>query len=418
MRKSFICLVVVSLVGLVIAEDGKPAVKTRTFSEDLSFLKKHTDVIVLQSGGAKVAIVPEYQGRVMTSTTGGKDDTSYGFLNCPVIEKGILAKDEAKGRLEEHIYVFGGEERFWLGPEGGQYAIYFRPGSKFVFDDWCVPALIDTDKFKIMSLSEKEAVFSREAELVNYSTNTFKVRINRAVKILEKADVEDALGLKMTDGLGVVAYESKNELVNVGANEWKKEQGLLSIWILGMYNPSPDVTVVIPFNKGADSNLGSRVNDTYFGRVPAEKLIVKDDILFFSGDGAYRSKIGINPKRSKGIAGSYDAASKTLTVVIYNKPVGNLPYVNSMWERQVNPYEGDAINSYNDGVPAPGKKPLGPFYEIETSSPALELRVNEGYTHIQKTFHVQGPENELDAVSKRLFDVSIEDIKKALNPVK
>ena len=45
-----------------------------------------------------------------------------------------------------------------------------------------------------------------------------------------------------------------------------------------------------------------------------------------------------------------------------------------MWEMQREPFKGDVINSYNDGPPAPGKPPLGPFYELETSSPALSLR--------------------------------------------
>ena len=53
--------------------------------------------------------------------------------------------------MEDHIYVFGGEERFWLGPEGGQYAIYFAPGAKFEFDAWHTPPLIDTEPFDLVS---------------------------------------------------------------------------------------------------------------------------------------------------------------------------------------------------------------------------------------------------------------------------
>ncbi|MEN9470356.1 MAG: hypothetical protein RL630_2089, partial [Verrucomicrobiota bacterium] len=41
-----------------------------TFGEDLAFLKKHTDILVLEipGTGARVAVAPAYQGRVMTST--------------------------------------------------------------------------------------------------------------------------------------------------------------------------------------------------------------------------------------------------------------------------------------------------------------------------------------------------------------
>ena len=30
---------------------------------------------------------------------------------------------------KEHVNVFGGEDRFWLGPEGGQYSIFFVKGT-------------------------------------------------------------------------------------------------------------------------------------------------------------------------------------------------------------------------------------------------------------------------------------------------
>ena len=63
-----------------------------------------------------------------------------------------------------------------------------------------------------------------------------------------------------------------------------------------------------------------------------------------------------------------------LTIVQYSRPTDATTYVNSMWEMQKEPYKGDVINSYNDGPPAPGKPPLGPFYELETSSPALSLQ--------------------------------------------
>ena len=42
---------------------------------------------------------------------------------------------------------------------------------------------------------------------------------------------------------------------------------------------------------------------------------MKDDVLFFAADGKYRSKIGLNPKRSKAVLGSYDADNKVLTIV-------------------------------------------------------------------------------------------------------
>ena len=68
-----------------------------------------------------------------------------------------------------------------------------------------------------------------------------------------------------------------------------------------------------------------------------------------AADGRYRSKIGINPKRSKAILGSYDGDNKVLTIVQFTQPADVTDYVNSLWKLQDNPFGGDAANSYNDG---------------------------------------------------------------------
>ena len=96
------------------------------FGSDLAFLKQHTEVVVLTDpSGAEVAVAPAYQGRVMTSTTGGSDAPSFGWLGRAAIES---------GKNQPHMNVFGGEDRFWLGPEGGQFALYFKPGDPFDLD--------------------------------------------------------------------------------------------------------------------------------------------------------------------------------------------------------------------------------------------------------------------------------------------
>jgi hypothetical protein len=402
--------VVICLLGWsVLAFAGVAMAQEKTFTQDVAFLQKVTKAVVLESGDARIVVVPEYQGRVMTSTVGGKDDLSFGWLNYDLIQKGI---DKTK---KEHIYPFGGEDRFWLGPEGGQYAIFFKPGAKFVFDDWYTPALIDTEPFEVARQAADRAVFTRDFEIQNYSGTKFKGSIQRIVRILNANAMNRSLGTPVPEGVRAVAYQTRNVLKNTGTEPWKKETGLLSIWILGMYKPSAKTTVVIPFKSGPESELGPKVNDAYFGKVPAEKLVVKDDILFFSGDGTLRSKIGISPKRSKAIAASYDAGRKVLTVVNYSQPTGEVAgYVNSMWEQQKKPYDGDVLNSYNDGPASPGAKPLGPFYELETSSPAAALNPGESIAHIQRTFHFQGEEAALDAIAVPLLGVKVSEIAKGL----
>ena len=113
------------------------------------------------------------------------------------------------------------------------------------------------------------------------------------------------------------------------------------------------------------------------------------------------------------VCGSYDEAAGVLTIVQYTLPFGVTDYVNSMWELQEKPFGGDTVNSYNDGPPAPGKKPLGPFYELESSSPALALAPNASASHVHRTFHFQGPEEALAPLAQVALGVSLADIKAA-----
>jgi hypothetical protein len=112
------------------------------------------------------------------------------------------------------------------------------------------------------------------------------------------------------------------------------------------------------------------------------------------------------------VAGSYDGLGQVLTLVQYTRPTDVLTSVNSMWEIQREPYKGDVINSYNDGPPAAGQPPLGPFFELETSSPALNLAPAQRYTHVHRTFHFVGPKAELDRIARATINVGLDELTK------
>jgi len=377
-----------------------------TFGDDLAFLQQHGHVVVLQdqAGKAQVIVSPDYQGRVMTSTAEGAAGASFGWINRAFI---------ADGERVPHMNVFGGEDRFWLGPEGGQYALYFAAGAAFDFDHWQVPEAIDWGGWSVSASTRAEVRLSKDMQLRNHSGTAFSARVDRTVRVLEPAAVSSALGLSLPADVSVVGYESENVLHNTGSTGWAKDSGLLSIWILGMFNPSPKTTIVIPFKPGSDAELGKVVNDAYFGKVPADRLKVTERVLFFRGDGQQRGKIGIPRPRAVPIAGAYDAAGKVLTLVQYTLPADATDYVNSMWEQQTEPYAGDVVNSYNDGPPAPGKPPLGPFWELETSSKAAALAPGESLAHVHRTVHLTGSQASLDALAKATLGVTLAEIETA-----
>jgi len=378
-----------------------------TFADDLKFLKQYTDVKVLSTpdGKAQIAVSAQLQGRVLTSSAEGENGLSFGWINRELI---------ASGENNLHINAYGGEDRFWLGPEGGQFSIFFQKGVPFDLEHWFTPPPINEEPYEIAEQGPDYVIYTKDMQLTNYSGAQFKLRMNREIRLLPPEEAARDLNTNIPDGVNMVAYYSKNKITNTGNKPWRKQTGLLSIWILGMYNHSDSTTVVVPYRAGSVSKLGPVVNDSYFGKVPVDRLVVKDDCLYFSGDGKYRSKIGLSPHRAKKILGSYDAKNRVLTIVIYNKPADATDYVNSMWELQDKPFAGDVVNSYNDGPASPGAKPLGPFYELETSSPAAALPPGLSLTHIHSTFHLTGPEPELDKIAQKNLGVSLDDIKNAL----
>ncbi|MDW7692791.1 DUF6786 family protein [Flammeovirgaceae bacterium SG7u.111] len=379
-------------------QEPKTASASNNFERDLEFLSTHKKTLLLKRGNAMLAVVPDYQGRVMTSSAQGMEGMSFGWINYELI---------ASGKTLPQINPVGGEERFWLGPEGGQFAIFFKNKKGFEMKDWVTPAALDTESFDLVSSTDSTAFFSKEMKLENYSGYTFNIKAERAVSVLTEEEVEKLIGISLGNGLESIGYRTENEIENTGKEAWKKETGLLSIWLLGMFNPGEETTVVIPI-KPTDS-IQNFLKDDYFGKVPSDRLSVTDKAIFFKGDGEMRGKIGIRPEIATPFLGSYDAANNVLTIIHFSLGE-DTDYVNSLWELQDEPYMGDAVNSYNDGANGEGNI-LGPFYEIESSSPAKELAVGEKLKHTQETIHIVGSPVELDPIAKAVFGVGIEEIK-------
>lgn len=373
-----------------------------TYGYDKAFLQAHTaHTIELFSPGnsAKLLLSACYQGRVMTSTAAGDTGASFGWMNYDL----IAAKEK-----KQQFNPVGGEERFWLGPEGGQYSLYFKSPDSFNIAHWQVPPVIDTVTYNVAASGADHAVFTQQATLTNYSGTTFHLNIERSIRLLTKQDLESKLQTAIPATIRFVAFESSNTITNTGQQDWTKEKGLLSIWLLGMFTPSPQTTVIIPFHP--IPNARSYITDNYFGPIPQNRLRVKDSVLYFTCDGNYRSKIGLSPMIAKPLAGSFDFTKNTLTILIpqVNK---NAPYVNSKWELQKEPFKGDVINSYNDGPLADGTQ-MGPFYEVESSSPALPLAKGQKGTYRQTTCHFTGDYEALKTLAKQLLGVNLDELKK------
>src|SRR5437867_11068901 len=188
------------------------------FGDDVEFLKSHTRVLLLGRGDAQVAVCPAYQGRVMTSTASGPSGLSLGWIHREHI---------GAGQLVPHINVFGGEDRFWLGPEGGQYSIFFKQGDPFDLDHWQVPEPIDWGAWDAVSQSTSAVRFRKRMTLRNYSGTQMEDDVERTVRLLNPSDIAAHLGRSPGSAVRAVAFESSNTVTNAGSVQWQPASGLL-----------------------------------------------------------------------------------------------------------------------------------------------------------------------------------------------
>ncbi len=387
------------------------AAEANNYGAVRDFLVAHTKVVELTGeNGERVAICPEYQGRVMTSTTGDVAGRSLGWVNRSFIEKG--AKDP-------HFNNFGGEDRFWLGPEGGQYSLWFAPGADQSLANWLTPPALNDGAFKIASGQDDPYYrLTRPMQFQNAAKTQFNLEVVREIHLQKAHHLgqlfgEEAQSALAAGKLKMVGFQTINTVTNRGP-AMTREKGLISIWSLGQFPPGARTYIILPFKAGQESELGPIVNSDYFGPVPADRLRVGPQAVFFLGDGNYRSKIGVSRSRAKQVAGAINLEQGVLTLVHFSMPSDptGFSYVNNTWGRQAEPYRGDVFNSYNDGPPEPGKPALGGFFELESLSPALLLPTGKSLSHTHTTFHIEGDPTALARLAKAALgvDVRVEEV--------
>lgn len=405
MNTNWACLITVvatAAVASTFASLPDRSAKSNSYEEVVRFVGERSKLILLSdSSGASIAVWPAMQGRVLTSTADGPQGRSFGWYNRELI---------ASGRPHAHINAVGGEDRLWLGPEGGQFSIFFAAGAPFDLDHWYTPAPIDTEPFDVVGQTSRSVTFRKSFELTNYSGTRFKVQIDREVRLVSTDEVWSRLGLAPQRDVKVVGFESENKLANVSSTAWSKANGVLSLWVLGQFQSTPQTTIVLPIHPGSTAELGTPVTTDYFGTVPNDRIFVKQNVVLFKADSHYRSKLGLSQQRAKGLLGSYDAENHVLTIVQYSQPATPADYVNSAWKIQKDPYKGDVANCYNDGPPAAGKPQLGQFYELESSSPAVALKSHQLVEHTQRTIHLVGSDESLDRIANAVLRVNLKDI--------
>jgi hypothetical protein len=369
-----------------------------TFGYDLQFLEKHDSVIVLQSGDARVLVSPKYQGKVFTSSASGDAGPTFGWIHYKAFE----------GAPDQHMNAYGGENRLWLGPEGERFSLFFSPGAKMEFANWKTPAAFDTESWKVTGQTVTAVDLKKDMQLTNYAGTVLRLSIARSIVILDGGGIDSALALEADTSVHAVGYRTVNTLTNTGDQPWTETTGMPCLWLLDMFNPSPATTIVIPYTSDAGDSSKPATTD-YFGEISSDRVKYDGQTLFFKADGKSRGKLGIHPRRARPVVGSYDALHKVLTVTLFDTDTA-ARYLNQEWNTTKAPFSGDAVNAYNDGPLADGSQ-MGPFFELESVSPAAFLSVGQSLVHRHSVFHFTGPEPALDKICQNILGVSIDKIK-------
>ncbi len=374
--------------------------KEGSFEYDLNFLKEKDSVIVLKNdaGNAQLIVSPKYQGKVFTSTADGFEGKSFGWINYKAFD----------AELDPHMNGYGGEDRLWLGPEGGKYSIFFKPGTKMEFENWHTPPAIDSESWDLNSFTGKTVSMSKDMSLQNYAGTILKIKVTRDIEILENAAIEKALGINLSENIKSVGFQTNNTLINVGEEAWTEQTGAPCMWNLDMFAPSAKTVIVIPYIENASGKVATT---DYFGQIPPDRVIYQNGILLFKADGRSRGKLGIPPHRAKPVAGSYDAENNILTITSFDVD-NNGTYLNQEWTAEKDPLVGDAVNAYNDGPLEDGSQ-MGPFYEIESVSPAAFLKPQAKLSHKHSVFHFIGDKAELNQIATKVLGISLDKIESA-----
>ena len=383
-----------------------------SYREAKNFLANHTRLVELtDEAGGRVAVCPEWQGRVMTSTCAGMDGPSFGFVHRDFIEA---------GKLDPVFNNYGGEDRMWLSPEGGQFSLWFKPGRQQTMENWFTPAAINEGAWTVASAAgEPECRMTTQMKFQNASATGFDLKVDRVVRLLRADDLEGLFGEPAAAmagrGAQTVAYETVNKITNRG-DAWTEQKGLVSIWILGMLNSGPATVVIVPYEPGDESQLGPVVKSDYFGPVPPERLEILPRAVLFAADGRYRAKIGTSQRRARSVLGSIDFDAGVLTLVRFSMPAdpAGHHYMNNMWGGpHADPYTGDVANSYNDGPNELGRQ-LGAFYEVESLSPAVALEPGQSLEHRHRTVHVQAGPDTLNRLAREILGVELDTVRKEM----
>ncbi len=421
-----------------------------SYRNGLNYLESKTKVLELYDRfGARVAVCPEWNGRVMTSSGDGLDGISYGLIH--------VAEIDAK-QVDPTFCFFGGEDQLTLSPEGGPFSLYY--GTETGEDEQMLtardhihlprgfqegPFLVD------IAPPDPQIRMRRSVQMTNLAGANFDFDMVRTVRLLNRWDIHQVFGdpvavsLEQAD-VSYVGFETINTLVNRGT-PLTRESGLVSIRIRSMFNSGQNTVAIVPFRTGNERELGPSVCADFFGTAPHGRLRVLPQAALLRADSKYRCQIGVSRKRVLPFLASIDFRIGLMTLTTFNLPPNpwESDYLSNEYCETVSntvadfmntreyflresaglhtdeseeesgiilerdpedtPYSGEVVRAYNHGPSFPGEVPTAQFFEFDVFSPAKELNRGESLTHHQFTAHINADNQTLAYLARTILGV-------------
>ena len=132
------------------------------FAEVVQWLKNsNNDAFVLEGGrkGKQVLVCPGLAGRVMGTTYQGDEGQIGGFINIEALKNG----------MNETWNNWGGEERHWLCPEGGQFGLMFGDKEN-CFDNYAVPEGMNNAEYELIDQTLNRSSLTMKGSLETLKT--------------------------------------------------------------------------------------------------------------------------------------------------------------------------------------------------------------------------------------------------------
>ena len=369
------------------------------FSEVRALLKQAgRDACVLAGRDAqcKVLVCPELAGRVLGTTSGGENGAFGGFIDAQAFQEG----------MKDIWDNWGGEERYWVAPEGGQFGLMFKDQCE-CFAHYDVQEGINRTPYQVLEVSPqaKSLTMRCRMHLKNKLGTRFHLEVTRRITVLDDCPYSNGCG----DAVRFVGFQSESSLLNIGERPFARETGTLAHWHLGQFLVGDHLIGIVPFCP--DDRAAPPVREDYFkdfcvgGAMPANRYRLLNNCALFKADGKVRSKIGQNRSRATGRLGSYNLETNELILLDYDF-YPQLDYAASYWYEQPQPYDGDVISFSAEGPARPGGPP-GRCYELEALSPALLLTPGESFTWRTRTLHLAGRAVTTASICQRFLGPNI-----------